>query len=106
MKSKIREIIEDEEEINYAKRMGPTWVNDLKAVGTTWEKPYLETVPYIVIVFKQTYGLTPSGERKNHYYSELSVAISVGLFMAAVQVSQNKSLEEFMNLTYLIAFWK
>lgn len=30
MKHKIREIIEEEEEINYMKRMGHRWVTDLK----------------------------------------------------------------------------
>jgi iodotyrosine deiodinase len=30
MKHKIREIIEEEEEINYRKRMGHLWVTDLK----------------------------------------------------------------------------
>lgn len=30
LKHKIREIVEEEEEINYKKRMGDTWVNDLK----------------------------------------------------------------------------
>lgn len=30
MKHKIREIIEEEEEINYMKRMGKRWVTDLK----------------------------------------------------------------------------
>lgn len=30
LKHKIREIVEEEEEINYKKRMGDRWVNDLK----------------------------------------------------------------------------
>lgn len=30
VKHKIREIIEEEEEINYMKRMGERWVTDLK----------------------------------------------------------------------------
>ena len=30
MKHRIREIIEEEEEINYMKRMGHRWVTDLK----------------------------------------------------------------------------
>lgn len=30
VKHKIREIVEEEEEINYKKRMGDKWVNDLK----------------------------------------------------------------------------
>ena len=38
-----------------------------------------------MIVFKQTYGVTPGGKRKVHYYHEISASISVGMFLAAVQ---------------------
>lgn len=41
-KREIRHIIEAEEEINYKKRMGDKWVNDLKRLKTDWNKPYLE----------------------------------------------------------------
>ena len=43
--------------------------------------------PYIVILFKQSYGLGPNGERKTHYYNEISASIAAGLFIAAVQVT-------------------
>ena len=86
LKKQVREIVEEEERINYAKRMGEKWVNDLKAFKTTWSKPYLDTAPYLVFVFKQTYGLLPSGERRVHYYNEISVCISTGLLLAAIQV--------------------
>ncbi|XP_064617039.1 iodotyrosine deiodinase-like [Liolophura sinensis] len=85
LKSQIREIIEQEEEINYRKRMGVKWVQDLSKIKTTWVKPYLEIAPYIVIVFKQAYGLLPNGEKKVHYYNEQSVSISVGVLLAALQ---------------------
>jgi iodotyrosine deiodinase len=86
VKKQIREIIEDEEALNYQKRMGPTWLQDLAPIGTTWEKPYLEEASHLVLVFKQVHGFTIDGARKTHYYSEISVSISVGLFIAAVQV--------------------
>lgn len=86
MKRQIREIVEEEEEINYRKRMGSQWLEDVERLATTWQKPYLETAPYIVVVFKQVHGFTLDGARKTHYYSEISVSIAVGLFIAAVQV--------------------
>ncbi|XP_071504945.1 iodotyrosine deiodinase-like [Diadema antillarum] len=85
VKKHIREIIEAEEKVNYEKRMGKTWVDDLKVVGTTWRKPYLEMAPYLIIVFKQTYGQRPDGRRQTHYYHEISTSISVGLLLAAIQ---------------------
>ncbi|XP_074657845.1 iodotyrosine deiodinase-like [Tubulanus polymorphus] len=85
MKSRIRRIVEDEEETNYRKRMGQKWVNDLKPLRTDWIKPYLDEAPYLVIVFKQVYGFTNSGQRRTHYYNEISVSISIGMFLAAAQ---------------------
>ncbi|XP_072032647.1 iodotyrosine deiodinase-like [Amphiura filiformis] len=84
MKAQIRDLIEDEERVNYEKRMGQKWVDDLKPIGTTWKKPYMTTVPYLIIVFKQVYGLTDSGHRKTHYYHEISTSISVGMLLLAI----------------------
>ncbi|CAD5124994.1 DgyrCDS13234 [Dimorphilus gyrociliatus] len=84
LKKKIRDIIEEEEEINYTRRMGEKWVNDLKQFKTDWIKPYLEEAPYLILVFKQTYGFWPDGTRKVHYYNEMSVSISVGILLAAI----------------------
>ena len=74
----MREIIEHEEEINYKKRMGNTWVNDLKKIGTDWNKEYLTEAPYVVLLFKQTYGTSEQGAKKTHYYNEISCSISAG----------------------------
>lgn len=87
IKSEIRHIIEDEEEINYRKRMGMKWITDLKNLRTSWswKKPYLEDAPYLIVVFKQSYGLS-NGQRKTLYYNEISTCISVGILLAAIQV--------------------
>ncbi len=87
VKKEIRQIIEAEEEINYRKRMSSTWLEDLQKLKTDWSKPYLEKAPYIVILFKQSHGFWPNGEKRTHYYNEISASIAAGLFIAAVQVS-------------------
>jgi len=84
-KQAVREIVEEEEERNYTQRMGKKWTADLKPLGTNWVKEYLTTAPYIVLLFKQTYGVDDSGEKKIHYYHEISTALSAGLFLAACQ---------------------
>ena len=78
MKENIRAIIEEEEEINYRKRMGKQWVADLKFVRTNWIKPYLSEAPVLVLLFKQVHGYTENGEKKVHYYNEISCSISLG----------------------------
>ncbi|XP_061480091.1 iodotyrosine deiodinase 1 [Rhineura floridana] len=85
VKHKIREIIEDEEEINYKKRMGDRWVNDLRRLRTNWIKEYLDTAPYLILIFKQVYGMLPDGKKKTHYYNEISVSIACGILLAALQ---------------------
>lgn len=85
VKADIRTIIEEEEEINYNQRMGDKWTTDLKPLGTSFIKPYLTTAPYLVLLFKQTYGLTAKGQKKTHYYNEISCGISAGLLIAAIQ---------------------
>ena len=62
------------------------WVGDLKKLRTNFVKPYIEDAPYIILVFKQSYGIRPDGKRQPHYYNELSVAISVGILITAIQV--------------------
>ncbi|XP_012287054.1 iodotyrosine deiodinase 1 isoform X2 [Orussus abietinus] len=84
-KERIREIVELEEEINYKKRMSKKWVTDLKPLKTNWVKEYLTTAPYLIFVFKQTYGVLPDGKKKHHYYHELSVSIACGILITAIQ---------------------
>lgn len=66
---------------------GEKWVTDLKPLKTSWEKEYLTTAPYLILVFKQVYGLQENGERKMHYYNEMSVAIAAGILLTAIHVS-------------------
>lgn len=85
IKKQIREAAEIEERKSYeGGRMPPDWIEALAPLGTSWEKPYLETVPYIVVVFEQTTGVNPDGSTKKHYYVKESVGIACGMFIAAL----------------------
>lgn len=82
LKRKIRVAAEKEEFENYNGRMSEEWLEDLAVFETDWKKPFLEIAPYLVIVFKQTYGLK-NNEKTKHYYVNESIGLSVGLFLAA-----------------------
>ncbi|XP_005808893.1 iodotyrosine deiodinase 1 [Xiphophorus maculatus] len=84
-KHKIRLIVEEEEKVNYHQRMGDKWVHDLARLRTNWIKEYLDVAPYLILIFKQTYGILPNGKKKTHYYNEISVSISCGILLAALQ---------------------
>ncbi|XP_019947338.1 iodotyrosine deiodinase [Paralichthys olivaceus] len=85
MKHQIRLLVEEEEEMNYRQRMGDKWVQDLAKIRTNWIKEYLDVAPYLILIFKQTYGILPNGKKKTHYYNEISVSISCGILLAALQ---------------------
>lgn len=86
VKEQIRLIVESEEEINYKKRMGVKWTTDLLPLRTNWIKEYLTTAPYLIFVFKQIYGILPNGNKKIHYYNEMSTSIACGILITAIQV--------------------
>ncbi len=85
IKRRIREAAEDEERRSYeGGRMSDEWLEALAPLGTDWRKPYLETVPYLVVVFEETQGTFPDGRPRKHYYVRESVGIACGLFIAAL----------------------
>ena len=85
VKSQIRIAAEEEERLNYeGGRLPPHWREDLEPLGTDWRKPFLETVPWIVVVFEQRYGTRPDGTRQHHYYVKESVGIACGRFVDAL----------------------
>lgn len=87
MKQKIREIIEEEEEVNYKKRMGKVWTTDIKPLRTNWIKKYITDAPYLILLFKQQYSFREDGVKKIHYYNEQSVFIAAGILLSAIHVS-------------------
>ena len=85
IKREIRIAAEAEEHESYVGgRMPPEWLEALAPFGTSWEKPYLETVPWIVVVFEELYGVEPDGSKRKNYYPKESVGIACGLFIAAL----------------------
>ncbi len=85
VKREIRVAAEAEEHESYVGgRMPPDWLEALAPLGTGWEKPYLEIVPWIVVVFEELYGLEPDGRKRKNYYPKESVGIACGLFIAAL----------------------
>ena len=87
LKRQIRQAAEAEEKESYERRMSQEWLEALAPLGTDWRKPHIEDAPWIIVVFRQAYGLGEHGRRVKHYYSEESVGIAVGLLLAALHWS-------------------
>ena len=84
-KRRIRLAAEEEERTNYLDgRMPEDWREEIARLGTSWQKPYLEGAPWIVVLFEQRYGINSDGSRAKHYYVKESVGIAAGMFIAAL----------------------
>lgn len=83
VKRQIREAAEKEEKENYEHRFTREWLEDLNQFGTDWHKEFLEKAPYLIVVFKQVYGVGKEKQRKNYYVNE-SVGIASGFLLMAI----------------------
>ncbi|MGH9363926.1 MAG: nitroreductase family protein [Thermoanaerobaculia bacterium] len=95
VKREIRIAAEAEEKESYERRMPEEWLEALAPLGTDWHKPFLETAPYLVAVFRMDFEPVPSPgavddgtvvNRKNYYVAE-SVGIACGFLLAALHLS-------------------
>lgn len=88
IKRRIRQAAEAEEYENYHGRFPDDWLQTLAQFGTDWHKEFLETAPYLIVVFKQEYGLAenPDGSARKlkHYYVNESVGIATGFLLVAL----------------------
>ena len=83
LKHQIRVAAEKEERSFYQQRAPNEWLEKVAPLGTDWHKPFLEDAPFLIIVFKQIYGIK-NDLRVKHYYVDESVGIAVGFLLTAI----------------------
>lgn len=83
LKRQIREAAEAEEKRSYGGRMSDEWLADLATLGTDWQKPFLETAPYLIVLFRRIYELEGSHKHPNYYVME-SAGLAGGFLLAAI----------------------
>jgi nitroreductase len=83
VKRLIRAAAEKEEYESYHGRMSEKWLRRLAVLGTDEHKPFLETAPYLIVVFRIT-SVAEDDETEPTYYSQESVGIAVGMLLAAL----------------------
>ena len=94
VKREIRIAAEAEEKQNYEHRFPPEYLSVLETFGTNWNKPFLETAPYLIAVFRLDYGLDPDrpDHKTKHYFVNESVGIATGFLLAALHLAGLASL--------------
>lgn len=83
-KRALREAAEAEEREFYAGKASQEWIDALAPLGTDDVKPYLETAPFLIIIFAQRRGGLYPGDDKQNYYVNESVGIATGFLIAAL----------------------
>lgn len=84
IKKVIREAAEEEEREFYSGKASPEWLAALAPLGTDSDKPFLESAPYLIVIFAQSYGMLEDGRKVKHYYASESVGIATGILITAV----------------------
>jgi nitroreductase len=84
LKRKIRMAAELEEKEFYDHKISDEWRQDLAPLGTSWEKPFLEIAPHLIVVFQQKYRLDENNIKRKNYYVIKSVGIAVGMLILAI----------------------
>ena len=84
IKTAIRQAAEAEEKESYETRMSEEWLEDLAPLQTDWQKPFLETAPYLIVVFRRSYEFKEDGKKKQNYYVTESCGIACGMLLTAI----------------------
>ena len=87
IKKAIRQAAEKEEQEFYSSRAPEQWLNVLKPLGTNDQKPFLETAPYLIVIFLKKHIVNRSGEKQKIYYPLESVGIATGILITALHLS-------------------
>lgn len=84
VKSKIRVAAEAEEREFYSGKAPQAWLDALAPLGTDASKPFLETAPYLIVIFSKSHEIRDDGTKVKHYYANESVGIATGFLIAAL----------------------
>ena len=84
VKHEIRVAAEQEEAEFYQRRAPREWLEALAPLGTGEHKPFLETAPYLIVIFGKNHSLLADGRRVKNYYVHESVGIATGFLIAAI----------------------
>jgi iodotyrosine deiodinase len=87
IKKEIRIAAEKEEQEFYQHRAPSDWLEALAPLGTDENKPFLETAPYLIVIFSQSYEVTSDGRKLKNYYVQESVGIATGILVTALHHS-------------------
>ena len=69
LKKKMRAAAELEEKAFYQHRASDEWLKALEPLGTGEEKPFMETAPWLIVVFLKKFTFDANGKKHKNYYT-------------------------------------
>jgi len=84
IKKKIRVAAEEEEREFYSLRAPQEWLDALAPLGTDSNKPFLETAPYLIVIFSKSLEILLNGTKQKTYYASESTGIATGFLISAI----------------------
>ena len=84
IKRKIRIGAEEEEEEFYTSRAPQDWLDALAPLGTDAHKPFLESAPYLIVIFAEKFSHDEEGKKLKNYYVTESASIATGILITAL----------------------
>ena len=84
IKSQIRVAAEKEEYEFYNGKAPQAWLDALAPLGTDSNKPFLETAPFLIVIFSKSHEQRDDGTTVKNYYANESVGIATGFLIAAL----------------------
>lgn len=103
IKRKIRVAAEEEEREFYSSRAPQEWLDALSQLGTDANKPFLETAPYLIVIFSKSLDVLPDGTKLKTYYASESTGIATGFLINAIHnaglvcLTYTPNLMKFLN---------
>jgi iodotyrosine deiodinase len=84
IKKKIRIAAEVEEREFYSLRAPQEWLDALEPLGTNSNKQFIETAPYLIVIFSKSIEILLDGTKQKTYYALESTGIATGFLISAI----------------------
>ena len=85
IKSQIRYFAEETEKNFYFQKATDEFLEDLKPLGTHWQKSHLTEAPVLIVIFSKSFNLEQD-IKKRCYYPKESTGIATGVLLTALHL--------------------
>ncbi|BCR35233.1 nitroreductase family protein [Mariniplasma anaerobium] len=69
-------------ETEFYKKITDQWMSDLKALKVNTDKSFLDSAPYLIVIFKHIFQYDQNNQQTKVYYPDISVGIATGMLIS------------------------